>query len=126
MREIVFRGKMKKTGQWILGDYVRLHDGDREIHLIYGKGEIDPETLGQYIGIDDKNGKKIFEGDILSFVDGDGDTNYLTVIYDRDMFTIKECDFVGRDGLWSDSTLVLEVVGNIYDNSNLLEERDND
>lgn len=59
----------------------------------------------------------------MSFVDGDGDTNYLTVIYDRDMFTIKECDFVGRDGLWSGSTLGLEVVGNIYDNSNLLEER---
>lgn len=145
MREIVFRGKCKDTGKWYEGQYIHLtkttycfkedyyRNPDNDIHQIVFEKMVDwglpnrhlridvnPETVGQYTGVKDKNGVKIFEGDILSFVDGDGDTNYLTVIYDRDMFTTKECDFVDRDGLWSDSTLDLEVIGNIYDNPELL------
>ncbi|MEE1137267.1 MAG: YopX family protein [Acutalibacteraceae bacterium] len=71
MREVVFRGKLKadngehKKGDWGYGDLVRMKDGNNIKTFIYGFGEVDPETVGQYIGQNDKNHKKVFEGDVL-------------------------------------------------------------
>lgn len=73
MREILFRGKLKhdnlpnRKGDWVYGHYAELKDGDRTVPCIYGYGEIIPETLGEYTYSTDKNGKRIFEGDIIEF-----------------------------------------------------------
>lgn len=133
MREILFRGKRKDNGEWIYGYYFQKQnlytkDGLPISHAISDLPpfceEIIPETVGQYTGLTDKNGKKIFEGDFIKhFNKFDKPDEY--EIY-QVKFNERTCSFEGRlHEKWSAQLCNYlgkhyEVIGNIHDNPELL------
>ena len=122
-REILFRGKEKESGAWVEGDLIRDIDNFGEhrtmIYQILGKGNwqkifVDPETVCQYTGLTDKNGRKIFEGDILTF-SAYGENYKGDVRFIKGNFTI----WCGKCAPFLDNALEKHsviVVGNIFDN----------
>ena len=140
MREILFRGQDAATGDWIKGFYVHLFDDKgNDSHRIYSGyaetdcedyypdfWEVDPETVGQFTGLTDKNGKKIFEGDLIS----DGGMNGIPrVVRWIESSALFKCPLVRKHWaydyndvpLWSMQSEKTEVIGNIHDNPELLE-----
>lgn len=148
MRDLVFRGKGSYYGPdgyhrnaWCEGSLIlaekyccilqyeeALHpmdspymDGD--LGTFDGKATpVDPETVGQYTGIDDKNGQKIFEGDILKVESGgiDEDDGPACVVWDEGTarFILEWRGFVSDfDSFYGNEC---EVIGNIYDNRDLI------
>lgn len=152
MREILFRGKRIDNGEWVYGFYFCMHHDDDREHLHHFiiplnvplpkdkpigeiQVEVDPTTVGQCTGLTDKNGKKIFEGDIVHYIYDSGKENGWKV----DQNSIIKWDFSGfyMDGIFGSNKYVcrsgwleniacnggkfFEVIGNIHDNPELLE-----
>lgn len=133
MREILFRGKctdleLYGCKGWTEGSYIQHGDGSCDIMGIFedilGNVEelhfpVDPETIGQYTGLTDKNGKKIFEGDILRRNGKD-----IFVVEWAALFARFEMRLIGSDAYYNLTAArgECEVVGNIYDNPELLED----
>lgn len=129
MREILFRGKTVDSGRWIFGDLSNYGDSYTGITTTKGfsiidSAEVTPETVGQYTGMTDKNGTKIFEGDIICR-EFHGDY-YTGVVYFTDDFYGYSVTFI--DGTTPEimplsefhKTRYIEVIGNIHDNPELL------
>lgn len=123
MREILFRGKCTDTGEWLYNmEISKQHYDDEEIFSYYiGRGTktIVGKTLGQFTGMTDKNGKKIFEHDIVRF----GGGVFVVVYYDcRIGFAFS--GLFGRGcvpGFGMTNWEHMEIIGNIHDNPELLE-----
>lgn len=135
MREILFRGKREDNASWIYGNYIYApSNGDCYVYNIcapdtpYDWYEIGLKSLGQYIGRKDKNGAKIFEGDIVRTEFG---RLCIVVWFDSrlvcgwDLEPIKTSENLLHDAPRSEHVFdeeYLEIVGNIYDNPELLTE----
>lgn len=129
MHDIEFRGKRTDNGEWVYGYVCRYGwTGKENTYILpnYASAlysiEVNPETVGQYTGLKDKNGTKIFEGDIVDVL---YDVNYIGVATERiGVFEVVHngC-FMGQKGgvryhfIPSDECT---VIGNIYDNPELL------
>lgn len=121
MREILFRGKTKRN-EWIYGDLITHGiDFDDAIkqHHTREVWDIKQETVGQFTGLTDVNGKKVFEGDIVSI-------NKLLGVYVV-KYDCEQCRFsMYKDGIYEqagfnkDTIKNYEVIGNIYENPELL------
>jgi uncharacterized phage protein (TIGR01671 family) len=124
MRDIKFRGRRVDNGKWIYGYLV-------PVQLFYDPDYINPlwiasgfeneafpvitESVGQFTGLRDKNGKEIYEGDIFRLCDGD--------FYETDPVVVELADFLGGH-YWlvnqGRDNPEYEVIGNIHENANLM------
>lgn len=113
MREILFRGKRVDNGEWDFGDLE--HNGKNVPKWVNGN-KIVPESVGQFTGLTDKNGKKIFEGDIMQLCSA----CYPCLVY-----------WDGKGWAWKQNWKRREIdltrekmciIGNLYDNPELLKE----
>lgn len=135
MREILFRGKDSITKRWVYGALVQQQDDplkEKAFIISYSNyqfgdfseavmHEVDPETVGQYTGFVDKNSKKIFEGDIVSIYNSKA---FLFAVEWNNQYVLK-CTTNGvSDNILNviESPEDVEVVGNIYDNPELIKD----
>lgn len=145
MRERLYRGKRTDNGEWVEVECYNHYKGNgiwedspqNEIYFVGGYACV-KETICEFTGLTDKNGNKIFEGDILSFTVfyyNNNDIQYKGVVKWSDTeklatrFMIwhdNENEYYGNDGAfdfdwvhYQDSEI--EIIGNIYDNPELLE-----
>lgn len=125
MEEILFIGKSKDTNEWVMGYYSKANIESatsnkivKVLHFISGH-EIFPESLGQYVGLKDKNDKKIFTGHIVLSSNG---TPCEVVLKDFEyIIRTKYRELKHRLEEYDEGKF--EVIGNIYDNPELLENK---
>ena len=134
MREFLFRGKRKDNGKWAYGFYALFASNKGLKHGIYTGAEngcvipyeVISETVGQYTGLADKNGNKIFEGDIVkSCFRGEADKEPMTVEFSierRGWFPFACGDGCGCCEVDTYPPEYTEVIGNIYDSPECLGE----
>lgn len=126
MREILFRGKRIDNGEWETGSLVVIRGGchDEKFYIAdkmtgYNTPVI-PETIGQYIGLTDKNGNKIFEGDIVEYNGTIHEVDFETRCYTA-YFGIKISHIETWQFCLEVPSKLMKIIGNIHDNPELLE-----
>jgi uncharacterized phage protein (TIGR01671 family) len=133
MREILFRGKRVDNGEWVEGSYIKanyhwhnhgIHEDWIATNTIQNGGwcnvrikyAVIPETVGQYTGLTDKNGNRIFEGDIVECFSSD-------YVGRPKIDTIKVKDMTDYNTMvYLNCSNELEIIGNIQDSPNFWEE----
>ena len=139
MREILFRGKRLDNGQWVYGDLLTKNKNGnycprikQNIELDPFPIQVDPATVGQYTGVVDRNGKQVFEDDIIGYTDTDTKKTWIFGVvkwYYEGNFYINtdnycnytsdnDCANVGR--MINRTATKLYVLGNIHDTPELL------
>lgn len=140
MRELLFRGKRVDNDEWVEGYYVRLYGSNGRVsRRIYTSCaevdcgdyypdyfEIQPSTVGQYTGLQDKNGRRIFEGDIVMAQDNLVFSPFCygivgRVVYAETGFFLEPLEPIESQYLFNECA-VYEVIGSTYDNPELLVE----
>ena len=131
-REILFRGARVCDGHFVNGSLVEVNgecDSNESVpHIVISYGpdtfdwfEVDPETVGQFTGMTDKNGTKIFEGDIVRHIDTT--CHVVEVVNSEVYFDTEMLEFGFRysnELFHCQFNNEFEVIGNIYDNKELL------
>ena len=141
--EILFRGKRIDTGEWVYGFYGHKPNGNEveghfiikwcfnvdsdSIYAYFSGVPVIPETVGQYTGLDDKNGVKIFKGDVVRYLNsiesGTGVVTFDTCAYQFNWIDIDEANSLL---MYFQCSEEMEVIGNIHDNPELMEDNTND
>ena len=138
MRDISYRAKRKDNGEWVEGYLLKVKTlspssakwVEKTLILIQQDEvyEVIPETVGQYTGLTDKNGKKVFEGDIIKDLGGSLDGIPRVVIWNEvwmefETYLVKSHWAYGTNNsrLWLMRNREIEVIGNIHDNPEMLE-----
>lgn len=143
VRSIIFRGKTMQ-GEWVEGFYyhdkaVDLHailkttqsskpyvllDGSKEVDHLLDMAQVIPETVGQFTGLSDKHGKRIFEGDIVRCV-ANYDAGNCVVIYEDGEFRLVPDryyhSYTTGAGFHAIRCFEKEIIGNVHDTPELLE-----
>ena len=142
MREIKFRGKQLGSGEWVYGHFIKtknhkdncyISQGDpyNDMGMMQGFVNVDPETVGQFTGLKDNNGKEIYEGDIVEFT---AYTKFREQSENRTEVVTYSCKPNGRvgftpmvwhtdveDDYYNYEIENIRVIGNVHENPELLE-----
>lgn len=123
MREFLFRGKRTDNGEWITDSETYIRDGDgiwlsdENLNVV----TVIPETVGQFTGLTDKNGVRIFEGDIVRY-----DVNYHDMVISYDVENWGGWLYEDMDdnmqaySIYEFNLKDIAVIGNIHDNPDIL------
>lgn len=139
-REILFRGKLEYNGKWIYGDLLQYENGDvaifgeklssfgYECTEMSKRDRVIPDTIGQYTGLKDKDGNKIFEGDILEYIgkrkDNMNKVYRRKVVFHEGIFALLSKELQAYSALkhhcMEDGRFAWRVIGNVHDNPELM------